>query len=154
MNLILLTGSVTAGWSLLHSNSIVLKHVPDVGAYCPQALVRTAANISFLVSHAVCSIFFLILAFSDVIYLSKLSPLHLEDLSWCLWSQLSHSSICPLSHSVISRFTSVLCHIHRNLPLAGQKNHLRAFGKLITNWQVVGWTMRLTEDGCPLETSN
>lgn len=56
----------------MHSNSIVLRHVPDVGAHCPQPPARTAANISFLLACSVCVVIFPLLASSDAFHLRRL----------------------------------------------------------------------------------
>lgn len=122
MNLILLTGTITAGWALLHSNSIVLKQMPDVEAYCPQALICSAANISFLLSCSVSSTIFP-LASSD----AKLAP-------WHSWGHVVVLIVpVKLQLHLLTFFSpiwvySVLCHIHRNLPWADRKNHSLLLG--------------------------
>lgn len=117
--------------------------MPDVEAYCPQALICSAANISFLLSCSVCSTVFP-LAPWDVIGFSKLVPCHSWGHVVVLMVSVKLQLDLPTfpSHG-ISGFTSVLCHIHRHLPWAAWKNHC-ASGMFITNLQIAGWAVSLT----------
>lgn len=153
MNLILLTCSITAGWALLHSNSIVLKHVPDVRAYYPQALVCTAANISFLLIQFV-------VWFSSFFLPHKFST-SANSGSFALWGPVVVLMVLVKQQLNLSIFSShnlwvYFCAVShpQKSSLSWSEKSLTAAGIFITNLQVVGWTVKLTGDGSLSEVSH